>query len=369
MAMKPKPFMNIGPGFFIKEELAERGWTQADLAEVLGISLKHLNQMIMGTKAITIEMATLLGGVFGQSPHYWLNLYTNYKLRLEETAEVEKRTSIKAHIYTYMPVAEMVKREWLPAWNRDVSVLVKNVKKFWGIDEIDFSFLEEELLPIFRKSTAFKFNQCFALCWYQMAKKCAGSYEVPEYDKRGLTRLANGMAEYSYIHDGLEDFLSDLNQVGVKFFVLPHLQKTYTDGAAFWDGGNPTIVWTGRHKREDNFWFTLAHEIAHIILHLRSKKSFFIDCEKSESDDREEEANAFAASSVKRAEMLRLMGSGHITYANVQRCADKLKISPALIVGQLHHIGRLPSSHLRRFISNATDHIPADYFVENQIGR
>jgi HTH-type transcriptional regulator/antitoxin HigA len=369
MAVKPKPFKNIAPGFFIKEELEERGWTQSDLAEVLDISPKHLSQIINNKQAVTIGRARLLGEVFGQSPQYWLNLYTNYKLRLEETTESENTAAVKAEIFTHMPIAEMVKRRWIRPWNRDVNVLVGNVKKFWGIDKVEFSFMEEQLLPVFRKSAAVRFNQYFALCWYQMAKRCAKFYRVGRYDRRGLARLTRDFAAYSYHADGIQDFLKALNQVGVKFFVLPHLLKTYTDGAAFWDNGNPVAVWTGRYKREDSFWFTLAHEIAHIVLHLKDRDSFFIDCEKSESDEKENQANAFAASTIKRDEILTALGSGPITHSKVTKCSEELGISPAVIVGQLHHLGRLPQNHLRRLISNATGRIPTDYFVENKIGQ
>jgi HTH-type transcriptional regulator/antitoxin HigA len=78
---KLKPFLNIPPGEFIKEELEERSWIQADLAEALGLSPKSVNQIINGKQTITIETARLLSKAFGQSPQYWHNLDTNYRLR------------------------------------------------------------------------------------------------------------------------------------------------------------------------------------------------------------------------------------------------------------------------------------------------
>jgi HTH-type transcriptional regulator/antitoxin HigA len=41
---------------------------------------------------------------------------------------------------------------------------------------------------------------------------------------------------------------------------------------------------TLRHDRLDNFWFTLAHELAHLYLHLNSAEgAFFDDTEHSSS--------------------------------------------------------------------------------------
>lgn len=370
MVPKLKPFMNIGPGFFIKEELDERGWTQEDLAEILGVSSKHLSQIINNKQPITIDTAKLLHKVFGQSPLYWLNLYTNYRLRLEETTEAEADVEIKATVFNRMPIAEMVRKNWINPWNKNLSQLLKIVRRFWDINNNDLSFMDKLLnpvnMPAFRKSTAFseRFNPYYALTWYQMAKKCAKVYKASVYNRTKLQALANQIGECSYYEDGIEDFINKLNICGVKFFVLSHLEHTYVDGASFWDGNNPVVVWTARYKREDNFWWTIAHEISHIILHLRSKEASFIDSEQADGGQKEDEANAFAASAIKRDEILTEIGRGQVTHAKVDKCADRLKISPAVIVGQLHHLEVLPQKYLRRMLLNATDYIPKKCYAE-----
>ena len=54
--------------------------------------------------------------------------------------------------------------------------------------------------------------------------------------------------------------------------------QNLSDGACFFQEDNPVIVYTGRYDRVDNFWFTLAHEIAHVLLHLDKKKcNAFLD--------------------------------------------------------------------------------------------
>ena len=69
------------------------------------------------------------------------------------------------------------------------------------------------------------------------------------------------------------------------------------DGAAFLVDDGPVIGMTLRRDRLDNFWFTLLHEIAHVVLHYRTGLSagFFDDDVTAKGvDELEEEANDFA---------------------------------------------------------------------------
>jgi len=79
-----KPYFNIGPGPFIKEELAARNWRQEDLAEIMGMSSKLVNKLIKNNHTIDIRIAKLLSKAFGQSPQFWLALDENYRLRLKQ---------------------------------------------------------------------------------------------------------------------------------------------------------------------------------------------------------------------------------------------------------------------------------------------
>lgn len=289
--MEYKPRLNIGPGEFIKEELESRNWRQEDLAEILGISLKSVNKLIKNKQSISIETARLLSKAFGQSPQYWMNLDTNYRLRLQAESPKEKEVEIRSEIYKHMPVKEMVKKGWIKP-SKTIDDLIDKVKLFWEIPNLDFSFMEKKQTLNFRKSEAFdRYNNYYALTWFRMAQKCAKTYPLHHYDKEELEKLAKNLFCYTTEDNGIETFLRELNKVGVKFFVLRHLQKTYIDGASFFDDSNPVIVYTARYNRTDNFWFTIAHEIAHVLLHLKKANDFFIDSMDDLSTRKEEAAD------------------------------------------------------------------------------
>lgn len=70
----------LPPGEFLKEEMDERGWTQQDLADILGRPHRLVNELIAGKRAITPETATGLAEGFGTSAAYWINLESAYQL-------------------------------------------------------------------------------------------------------------------------------------------------------------------------------------------------------------------------------------------------------------------------------------------------
>jgi HTH-type transcriptional regulator/antitoxin HigA len=68
------------PGDYLRDELAERGWTQSDFAKVIGRPLQVVNEIINGKKRLTAETAKAIALALGTSPEFWLNLQNQYDL-------------------------------------------------------------------------------------------------------------------------------------------------------------------------------------------------------------------------------------------------------------------------------------------------
>jgi addiction module HigA family antidote len=72
----------VHPGEYIREALEDLGMTQAALAKNLGISAMRISHLVREERPVTAELALRLGQAFGQSPQYWLNLQTDYDLKI-----------------------------------------------------------------------------------------------------------------------------------------------------------------------------------------------------------------------------------------------------------------------------------------------
>lgn len=346
-----------------------RGWVQEELADILGISAKHLSSILLDKQSLSIDVVKRLSKVFGNSPHYWLHLDNDYRLWLESGGSKEMDSlATKALIYSCMPIRDMFKKGWLPQTN-DVNKLSDEVKKYWKINELNFDFLEEAVIPLCKKSEAYnQFNAYYAATWFQMAKNSSLNLKVKEYKKEKLEDLYTSISDFTVMDDGISSFIKELNNSGVKFFVLPHLEKTYLDGSAFLLKDNPVIVYTARYKRIDNFWFTVAHEIAHILKHLDKTLSFVLDNFREETTDiKEKEANRLASKHLKHPEILDFLEPhfNYLTTNKVIECSNALHVHPAIIIGALAFNKTISYRNINLFNENVLEYIPGQFVHES----
>ncbi|MEP1152197.1 MAG: helix-turn-helix domain-containing protein [Balneola sp.] len=364
---KVKPSKNIGPGEHIQELMELRDWTQQDLSDVLGVSTKHVNKLLKNEQSLTLNMAKLLGEAFKLSPEFWINLDTRYRLRLEEENEEDKDVDLRSKIYHYMPINEMARKGWI---NKPDSTdeLEELVCDFWKTKSIDFNLMSQGANLNFRKSEAYEgFNKFAANCWYQMAKNKASEKKVPEYNKMKLTNFANELHSYTNAKKGAIEAIKSLNEAGVKFLILSHLQRTYIDGASFIANGSPVIVYTARYKRNDNFWFTFAHEIAHVLKHLKKEGDYVLDeIKKEESKSKkEQEADDFASDVLRHNEILAFFDNDltYITQEQIEECSKELDVDTGIIMGALAYHKQISYKYLHIFTHDITEKIPAEYFI------
>ena len=72
----------IHPGEILSDELAEIGVPAAELARQIDVPPNRISQIVNGKRSITGDTALRLGHWFGTTAQFWLNLQTNYELRL-----------------------------------------------------------------------------------------------------------------------------------------------------------------------------------------------------------------------------------------------------------------------------------------------
>jgi HTH-type transcriptional regulator/antitoxin HigA len=149
------------------------------------------------------------------------------------------------------------------------------------------------------------------------------------------------LVQLSRLNDGPRLAQELLLEHGIILVAESQIAGMKIDGAAFLADEIPVIGMTLRTNTLDNFWFTLLHEVAHVILHYRTGLSAgFFDEDASapseEIDGLEAEANQFARNLL-IPEHIWSRSPARIAKSPepIERLAEKLKIHPAIIFGRI----------------------------------
>jgi len=159
----------------------------------------------------------------------------------------------------------------------------------------------------------------------------------PKYRPLNMSWLSE-LVKLSALDDGPARAKDMLAEQGIILVIEPQISGMRVDGAAFLIDEHPVIGLTLRLDTVDNFWFTLMHEMGHVILHYRTglASGFFDDFEHLEIDEMEEEANRFAQNMlIPDAVWSKSPARIAKTAEPVERLAKQLGIAPAIIFGRL----------------------------------
>ncbi len=236
------------------------------------------------------------------------------------------------------PLKQMYDRGYIPGragdWKRHAKDQVDLLRRFFA----DGAAPLAPALP--RKATGKKAINVHALeAWAHRVKIRAAEAEgLPMWDRKGFDEaFLHWLASLSYFDDGPVKALDELRERGLPVIIEPRLDGTRLDGAALLaDDGRPVIGLTLRLDRLDNFWFTLFHELGHVLRHLDPENRSFLDSDldAANHDEVEREADAFALDA--------LIPPGEWEWAcrlrnaaEIRKAAKVLRVGPSVIAGRL----------------------------------
>lgn len=289
MRQKLTPARLPTPGRILSRELESRGWTQRDLAEIMGRPVQTINEIIRGNKQITPETAIELSQALGTSAEFWINLEAKYRLHLASKVKKEQDITRKSRLYSIAPISELIKNGWIQATD-SIDELEQQVCNFLDILSLNQTL---QLDVNFRSSQHREPEEVSRIAWVKRVEIIAKQQTVANFDRTKLEAMIPEILACAQQVESIVRIPKLLADLGVHFVIVPHLSKTYLDGAAFYLNDNPVIALTLRYDRIDSFWFTLMHELAHIVL--GHQGCYLDDLDDLEDNDEEKEANQQAA--------------------------------------------------------------------------
>lgn len=330
------------PGEHLKEEIEARGWSQRDVAFILGCPEQAINTIISGKRGISPDMAKALGTAFDVPPEFFANLQKGYDL--SRAHEPSPEVGLRAKMQNNYPVREMIKRGWIE--DADAKMLEMQLVHFFGVSNSnDVPYLEHAA----KKSSYEKKGVLpVQLAWLFRVKQIAKSISVQKYSEQALIESVGKLKALRIAPEEARHAPRILAECGVRLVIVEALPKGNIDGVCFWlDKQSPVIGLTSRFDRIDNFWFVLRHEIEH-VLNKDGQGSEIIDVDtgkKSASssgstEQEEKQANAAAADFCAPTEKIEsFMKRKHPFYyeKDVLAFASLHGLHPGLVVGQMQY--------------------------------
>ncbi len=356
------------PGEVIKEELEERGWTQRDLADIMGVQPSVVSALVKGTKPISLDLARNLEAALGPSAQYWINLDTAYRLNLP--AEKHSATSARSELFKLAPVNEMIKRGWIES-STDVDVLRTRVYAFFK-NETPEEIEADLFLFAARQGSGYKSTLTAPQrAWLRRVKTLGRAVQAAKFTKDSVALALNKLRPLLANPDEVRHIPRVLAECGIRFLVVEHLQQTRIDGVCLWlSKDEPVIAISMRYDRLDYFWFTLLHELGHVANGDGLTGALTPDCDlvgeqatkTSEKPEIEQKADRFAGERlIPPSEMDGFIARVKPLFSKVkiQGFALRLGVHPAIVIGQLQHRGAIHWSHSREFLVKVRDVITA----------
>lgn len=339
-----RPARAVKPGQILDRELKARGWTQKDLAEIMGRPVQVINEIVAGVKQVTPKTALELAQVFGTSAEFWMNLETNYRLHLA-TSISDDSIARKSRLYSIAPVKEMLKRLWIPV-GESISELETAVCAFL---EIANPIEQPSIAANRRHSVGADVASISQIATIKRGKHLAQAQKLRGPFKRDqFLRDLPSLFALSRKADQLRDIPDWFLNRGIHFVIVPHLPQSFLDGAFFNIESGPVILLTLRYDRIDSFWFTLSHEVGHLAS--KHEGVFLDNIDEKKSGSAEEEANAFATDRLIDPTAFRSFVAKmrpFFSRAAVTQFADKIERHPGIVLGRLQHDGLVPYMNLR----------------------
>ncbi len=336
----------IHPGETLDEVITDRGMTQRELAVRTGVTEKHVSTVIHGQKNISASFARMLEYALGIEAAFWMNLQANYDRELLEYEDMNEITEEEIEILKRLKDVTTLWTSW--NWlekGLDSIDLVLSYRKIFGISNLldtpKISY--DAAYRIQDKNTHVDPYVLYA--WQTMCERLTKDMSISENAdvKKLRDRIPDiksvMFAESSRIQDELEGIFSEC---GIAFKVVPYFTGAPVQGFIK-NSTNGTLIlcMTLRQKFADIFWFTLFHEIAHILN--GDTKRAFMDL-NSMSGDAEAKADKLASELlIDKDEYEKFIDTGAYKHQNeIEQFANSQNVRDYVVLGRLMKEGLIP---------------------------
>lgn len=331
--VRSRSYIAIPPGATVKEQLDDRGMSQKEFAARMDMSEKHISQFIHGNVRLTPEMAMRLEVVLGVPAKFWNNLEAIYREKIVK-AEAENAMDADIELAKKMPYSEMAKFGWVSE-TRIAKEKVINLRKYFEVVELSLLQNSQITRIACRRLAVTEKGDLALIAWAQKAKLLARDITVGPINIKELISSLPKMRKMT--EQVPKIFCPELKQLladcGIALVFLPHLKGSFWQGATFMDGSKIVVGLTARGKDADKFWFSLFHELAHVILGHVGQSNGTTEQDEKDADKWSRDLL------ISEDDFVNFISQNNISQQSICRFAEEIGIAPGIVVGRLQNEG------------------------------
>lgn len=338
------------PGETILDILSDREISPESLARNIGYDINGINSLLNGSHEISDLLAHQLADAIGPDADFWITREKQYR---EDVSRIYRCTSKEEDSWLAdLPIKSMQAFGWISN-SESKSKKVLDCLDYFGISDIsawkDFSaeFVKEAR---FRTSQTFDQEVGATAAWVRFGETKASKISCKPWNKNQLLEKLEEIKELTKTPKPelfIPELQTILNSCGVALVISRTPDGCPTSGMAKFVSENKALIMLSfRYLSDDHFWFSLFHEIGHLVLH--GRKSTFVEGEGFECTKEEREANEFAALTLIPAIFRKNMRLHAENYKSILKLAKSIGIAPGIVVGQMQHEGILKPGHMNK---------------------
>ncbi|MBK5201272.1 MAG: ImmA/IrrE family metallo-endopeptidase [Spirochaetaceae bacterium] len=332
----------VPTGNIIKDYLEENNITQKELSISIGMSEKHISNVLKGKSRVTEEFALKIEKVMPSiKADYWINYESKFQLDLMRQKELYSLENLNLkEISHQFHFSEIFKGLKLSLSEQAVEML--KILKISNFDLFENKY--GNICVDFMEDGGEK--EAIAI-WLNL---CREEIEIQNNDLNQVRYnkifLINSIKNFKLLAlndtDSEKSLLSCrklFNELGVYFVVYEANRNCKVRGALTSYKNKPTIYISRRGKRHSYIWFAIFHEIGHLILHYdkNNKKDIKILLDNDISQ-KENEANTYARNLlIPEKEYMDFIKNKKFDKMAIIDFANKNCILPSFVVDFLKH--------------------------------
>lgn len=334
------------PGDSLRALMYRRGLAIEEVANCLNGGMPALRGILSGEEAIDDRQAAALAEHVGGTVSFWLNRQANYEAALHRA--VDRATTDEGDDWLRLPIPGERPRGRISQERRRAEV--ERRLTFFNVSTLkawDARYGRICSNTLFRKSAAVTSNDAAILMWLRMGELGADLVDTQSWDAEKLKDRLNDIRKLSKVKDP-DRFLPKLRdlcaEAGVAVVAKRAPPGCPASGASRMVAPDKAMILLSfRGRSDDKFWFTVFHEIGHLLLH---GASTFVDADMEGTDEYEREANDFASCLIVPREDEDEFRQLKAVQDEILRFSVRVGVAPGLIVGQMQHRGKVPQDKL-----------------------